>query len=444
MNKLGTQVDGSGRPSGAALKRGALVAASVGAAFLGGAVFSRPLQAGRFNPYQKLGVFTKVLAHIETHYVEDIAETDLMYGAARGLTDVLDPHSRFMDPAEYEKLKKETEGGEEVIGIGIDVEKRKSRLVIVSPIEGSPAAAAGIEPGDIIKRIDGAEVANLEFDDVVARMQGSPGSEVVLVVDRRGRDMTFRMKRARYELKAVEGRMLEDGVGYIKIRMFAATADSLLEAMLEQLKSSTAGGLRGLVLDLRRNPGGLLDQGVKVADRFVADGLIVKTAGKGGRIMDESRAHSRGTWLGFPMIVLVDGGTASAAEIVAGALQDHGRAIVLGTQTFGKGSVQTVIDIDGCGPKPCGLKITVARYYTPSGRSIQGQGITPNVIVESTAPARDPGDADLPKERDLQKRLRNEQGDRTVETKRLDDYQLQMALDYLRSWSVFARQMVKG
>ena len=444
MNKVSGQARGFGSRTRGSVKRWAPVGLSVAAAFFGGALFARPGHAGRFNPYQKLGVFTKVLSHIENHYVEDIAETDLMYGAARGLTDVLDPHSRFMDPAEYDKLKKETEGGEEIDGIGIDVEKRKSRLVIVSPIEGSPAAKAGIEPGDVIKRIDGAEVANLEFDDVVSRMQGPAGSEVVLVLDRRGREMTFRIRRARYELKPVEGRMLGDGVGYIKIRMFAATTDTLLQALLEQFKAQVAGGLRGLVLDMRRNPGGLLDQGVKVADRFVADGLIVKTVGKGGRVMDESRAHSRGTWLGFPMVVLVDGGTASAAEIVAGALQDHGRAIVLGTQTFGKGSVQTVIDVDGCGPKPCGLKITVARYYTPSGRSIQGQGITPNVIVDATAPATDPGEADLPRERDLQKRLRNEQGDRAVETKRLDDYQLQMALDYLRSWSVFAKQMVKG
>lgn len=410
------------------------------AAFAAGAIFSRPLEAGRFNPYQKLGVFTKVLSYIESHYVEDIAETDLMYGAARGLTDVLDPHSRFMDPVEYGKLKQETEGSEQINGIGIDVEKRKNRLVIVSPIEGSPAAKAGIEPGDAIKRVDGAEVANLEFDDVVSRMQGPAGSEVVLVIDRRGRDLTFRIRRARYELKSVEGKMLTENVGYLKIRIFSSTTDTLLQEQLEQLNRKVPGGLRGLILDLRRNPGGLLDQGVKVADRFVADGLIVKTAGKGGRIMDESRAHSRGSWLGFPMVVLVDGATASAAEIVAGALQDHGRAVVLGTQTFGKGSVQTVMDVDGCGPKPCGLKITVARYYTPSGKSIQGRGITPNVIVDATAPPVDPTEADIPRERDLQKRLRNEQGDRTVEAKRLDDYQLQMALDYLRSWSVFAKQ----
>src|SRR3954471_700337 len=414
------------------------------AAFAGGLIFARPLSAGRFNPYQKLGVFTKVLSYIETHYVEDLSETDLMYGAARGLTDVLDPHSRFMDPEEYGRLKRETEGNEEIEGIGIDVEKRKNRFVIISPIEGSPAAKAGIEPGDVIKRVDGVDIATLEFDEAVARMQGPGGSEVTLVVERRGRELTFRIRRAKYEVKAVEGHMLEDGVGYIKLRVFAAGVDTAMEKLLDQFsKNQKAGGLRGLVLDMRRNPGGLLDQGIRVADLFISDGLIVKTVGKGGKVMDEAKAHSRDTWLGFPMMVIVDGATASAAEIVAGALQDHGRAVVLGTQTFGKGSVQTVIDLDGCGAKPCGLRITVARYYTPGGRSIQGQGITPDIVVEATAPAPDNSDADLPRERDLKNRLRNEQGDKAVAAKRLDDYQLQMALDYLHSWSIFAKQAHK-
>ena len=365
-----------------------------------------------------------------------------MYGAARGLTDVLDPHSRFMDPEEYGKLKQETEGNEEIDGIGIDVEKRKSHLVIVSPIEGSPAAKAGIEPGDVIRRVDGVDVGPLEFDDAVARMQGPPGSEVALVVDRHGRELTFKIKRARYELKPVEGKLLEDGIAYVKIRLFSATTDTMLGELLDQLNAKSK-GLRGLVLDIRRNPGGLLDQGIRVADRFIADGLIVKTVGKGGHVMDEAKAHKNGTWLGFPMVVVVDGATASAAEILAGALQDHGRAVILGTQTFGKGSVQTVIDLDGCGAKPCGLKLTVARYYTPSGRSIQGQGITPDVVVEATAPQPDPDEAELPRERDLRKRLRNEQGDKVLAHQRLDDYQLQMALDYLRSWSLFAKQTGK-
>ena len=421
-------------------RRAAVHVLSTAAAFSAGLVFAPPLSAGRFNPYQKLGVFTKVLSYIESHYVEDISETELMYGAARGLTDVLDPHSRFMDPDEYGKLKKETEGNEEIDGIGIDVEKRKNKFVIISPIEGSPAARAGIEPGDVIKRVDGVEVSSLEFDDAVARMQGPAGSEVALVIDRRGRELSFRIKRARYEVKSVEGKLIDDGVAYIKIRVFSSTTDGALGDLLDQL-SAKSKGLKGLVLDLRRNPGGLLDQGVRVADRFIADGLIVKTVGKGGHVMDEAKAHSRGTWSGFPMIVLVDGATASAAEIVAGALQDHGRAVVLGTQTFGKGSVQTVIDLDGCGGKPCGLKLTVARYYTPNGRSIQGQGITPNIVVDATAPPPDPGEADLPRERDLHKRLRNEQGEKAAEAHRLDDYQLQMALDYLKSWSVFSQQL---
>src|SRR5215467_13635902 len=202
------------------LQRAAVLVLLVGSAFSAGMVFSRPSAAGRFNPYQKLGIFTKVLSYIETHYVEDISEQELMYGAARGLTDVLDPHSRFMDPEEYGKLKKETEGNEEIEGIGIDVEKRKNRLVIISPIEGSPAARAGIEPGDVIKRVDGVDVGALEFDDAVTRMQGPPGSEVVLIVERRGRDITFRLRRQRYELKPVEGHMMEDGIAYVKIRLF--------------------------------------------------------------------------------------------------------------------------------------------------------------------------------------------------------------------------------
>jgi carboxyl-terminal processing protease len=422
--------------------RAGVLALLVASAFGAGMVFSHPLSAGRFNPYQKLGVFTKVLSYIETHYVEDVQEQELMYGAARGLTDVLDPHSRFMDPEEYGKLKQETEGNEEIDGIGIDVEKRKTHLVIISPIEGSPAAKAGIEPGDVIRRVDGVDVGPLEFDDAVARMQGPPGSEVTLVVERKARELTFKIKRARYELKPVEGKLVEGGIAYIKIRLFSATTDGMLGELLTDLNAK-AKGLRGVVLDLRRNPGGLLDSGIKVADRFIAEGLIVKTVGKGGHVMDEAKAYKSNTWLGFPMVVVVDGATASAAEIVAGALQDHGRAVILGTQTFGKGSVQTVIDLDGCGAKPCGLKLTVARYYTPSGRSIQGQGITPDVVVEATAPPADPEEAELPRERDLHKRLKNEQGDKQIEAQRLDDYQLQMALDYLHSWSVFAKQTAR-
>jgi carboxyl-terminal processing protease len=418
-----------------------LVLACSGASFLGGLVAAQPLFAGRFDPYRKLSVFTKVLSYIESNYVENIAETDLMIGAARGLTDVLDPHSRFMDPEEYDRLKRETEGDEEITGIGIDVERRKTGLVVVSPIEGSPAFRAGIEPGDLIKKIDGTDTESLEWDDAVSRIQGPAGSEVTLVLIRRDKELTYKIKRERFEVKGVEGRVLEEGYGYVKIRVFAASTDGKLQESLEDLKRKTAnkGGLRGLVLDLRRNPGGLLDQGVRVADRFLAEGLIVRTVGKGGREMDRQMAHARGSYLDFPMVVLVDGATASAAEIVAGALQDHQRAVIMGTQSFGKGSVQTVMEVDGCGAKPCGLKLTVSRYYTPSGRSIQNHGITPDVFVEASAPALPPEEG-LLREKNYDRHLRNDQGDLPPPRKRLADHQLQVALEYLRSWAVFQKQ----
>jgi carboxyl-terminal processing protease len=415
------------------------------AAFAGGMAASRPIVAGRFDPYHKLTIFTKVLSYIENNYVEDISESELMYGAARGLTEVLDPHSRFMDPDEYEKLKQETEGNAEIIGIGIDLEKRKRGFVVVSPIEGSPAWRAGIETGDLIERIDGADAAPLDWNDAIARIQGAAGSEVVLVINRRGRSITFHIKREKFEVKAVEWRMLAEGYGYIKLRVFSSITDARVLEGLEDIEKQCAktGGIKGIILDMRHNPGGLLDQGVKVADRFIADGLIVRTVGKGGKEMDRQMAHSRGTWMGFPMVVLVDGATASAAEIVAGALQDHERAVVLGSPTFGKGSVQTVMTVDGCGPKPCGLKLTVSRYYTPSGRSIQGQGIVPNIVVDATAPPSDTGEGEMVRERNFDRHLRNEQGEKPIEVKRLSDYQLQVALDYLKSWAVFSKQSVK-
>ena len=297
-----------------------------------------------------------------------------MYGAARGLTDVLDPHSRFMDPEEYGQLKKETEGNEEIEGIGIDVEKRKNRFVIVSPIEGSPAARAGIEPGDVIKRVDGVDIATLEFDEAVSRMQG-PARQRGLAGRRPPRARAVVPHQAR-ALRG-EGRRGPAARGRRRLRQDPRLLVEHRRRPGRAARSAVGQGQGrcvGLVLDMRRNPGGLLDQGIRVADRFIAEGLIVKTVGKGGHVMDEAKAHSRGTWSGFPMIVLVDGATASAAEIVAGALQDHGRAVVLGTQTFGKGSVQTVIDLDGCGGKPCGLKLTVARYYTPKRAIDPGAG----------------------------------------------------------------------
>jgi carboxyl-terminal processing protease len=416
-----------------------LVCALTAAAFAGGLLVARPTEAGRFDPYRKLAIFTKVLSYIESNYVENVSETDLMYGAARGLTEVLDPHSRFMDPKEYDRLRRETEGDAEIEGIGIDLEKRKSGLVVVSPIEGSPAHRAGIEPGDVIKKIDGVETASLDWNGAVSRIQGAPGSEVELVIDRRGDARSFRIRREKFEVKTVESKYFDGGYGYVKIRIFSSNTDAKLNEALEDLQAKAKGSLRGLVLDMRRNPGGLLDQGVRVADRFLTEGLIVRTVGKGGREMDRQVAHARGSWMGFPIVVLVDGATASAAEIVAGALQDHKRAVIMGTQTFGKGSVQTVFSLDGCGPTPCGLKITVSRYFTPSGRSIQNHGITPNVVV-GTAEVADEQDDDIVREKDFDRRLRNPQAEPPRKTSKLGDHQLQVAIDYLKSFEIFIGQ----
>jgi carboxyl-terminal processing protease len=433
------------RPQARPRRRFWLITLCCLASFAGGAVVSQPLLAGRFDPYKKLSVFTKVLSYIEMNYVENVSESDLMFGAARGLTDVLDPHSRFMDPEEYDRLKRETEGDTEITGIGIDLERRKRGLVVVSPIEGSPAYKAGVEPGDLIIKIDGTAADSLEWEEAVGRIQGPEGSEVVLAIERRGKPLTFRIKRERFEVRSVEGRLLEDGYGYIKIRIFSSNTDSKLLESLEDVKkrSESKGGLRGVILDLRRNPGGLLDQGVRVADRFIAEGLIVRTVGKAGREMDRQMAHTRGSWTGFPMVVLVDNATASAAEIVAGALQDHQRAVIMGSQTFGKGSVQTVMEIDGCGAKPCGLKLTVSRYFTPSGRSIQNQGITPDVFVDANAPREPDGDEESLREKNYERHLRNDQGDVPPPRKRMADHQLQVALEYLRSWAVFQKQAGK-
>src|SRR5688500_18724153 len=237
-------------PGRARLSRLGVIAACCLACFAGGVLASRPLFAGRFDPYKKLSVFTKVLSYIEMNYVENVAESDLMFGAARGLTDVLDPHSRFMDPEEYDRLKRETEGDTEITGIGIDLERRKRGLIVVSPIEGSPAYKAGIEPGDLIKKIDGTDADSLEWEDAVARIQGPDGSEVVLVVDRRGKEHVFRIRRQPFEVRSVEGRMLDDGYGYVKIRIFSANTDTKLLEALEDIKkkSEGKGGMRGLIL----------------------------------------------------------------------------------------------------------------------------------------------------------------------------------------------------
>jgi carboxyl-terminal processing protease len=418
----------------------AVLAASAGAAFTAATASALPK---KFSPYHKLNIFTRVLSYVENNYIEDADQDKLIYGAIKGMLATLDPHSSFMDPQQYREMKAETNG--QFGGVGLEVEMRDGLLTVMATIEGTPAARAGIATGDQILKIEEMSTRGLTMDDAIARMRGKKGTAVKLTVVRKAWPEPHLIALVRDDIKVenVTFRTLEPGYGYVRVRQFSENTERDLEAALDRLDHDSPGGKqRGLVLDLRNNPGGLLDEAVRVADLFIESGLIVRTEGKGGRVIDEEKAHVRGTRLGFPIICLVNGGSASASEIVAGALQDHNRAVIMGTQTFGKGSVQTVIELDD----GSALKLTIARYYTPSGRSIQENGISPDVVVEKLHLADlKPDHTDEPdkKERDLAGHLKNTQAavahaDRPAARTPNDDFQLQTAVDYLKAWQIFS------
>ncbi len=348
-------------------------------ATLGGFLAVRVAQAARdpAGPYRKLDVFSHVLSLIENNYVEPVDETRLLYGAVDGMVRTLDPHSNFMDPRSYAALKQETEG--EYGGVGLELATRGDEVVVVAPIDDTPASRAGFQPGDRLVEIDGRAVQGWRESEAVRALMGLPGTKVIIKAQRAAwsEPRSFTLVRDVIHIVSVEEKLFDRKLAYVRIKSFQDRTDVYLRKALESLRDESGGELSGVILDLRHNPGGLLDQAVKVADRFLDGGVIVTTKGRSGKHVEVEKAHPKGTEPRSPMVVLVDGGTASASEIVAGALQDQGRAVVIGTRTFGKGSVQTVIELeDGSG-----LKLTVARYYTPSGRSIQeheGRGRRPD------------------------------------------------------------------
>ncbi len=314
-----------------------------------------------------------MLSLIENNYVEPVDEGRLIYGAIDGMVRTLDPHSNFMDPRAYSAFKEETDG--EYGGVGLELGSRGEQIVVVTPLQDSPAARAGFMPGDLVLEIDGLSTRGMREDEAEHALNGPPGTRCVVKLSRDGwsEPRSFPLIRDVVRIVSVEEKLFDKKFGYVKIKSFQDRTDLYLRRALDGLRAQAGGELKGLILDLRRNPGGLLDQAVKVADRFLTEGVIVTTKGRGGSHVEVERAHAKDTESPYPLITLVDEGTASASEIVAGALQDSGRGLIVGTQTFGKGSVQTMIDLeDGSG-----LKLTIARYYTPSGRSIQEQGITP-------------------------------------------------------------------
>ncbi len=392
------------------LRRLALLSA-LAASFGAGALVSRRADADppRASPYRRLGVLSQVMAHIENSYVDPVNEDRLVDGAIRGMVSSLDPHSSYLNPEEYALLESDTAG--EFGGVGVEIDARGDYLTVIAPIPNSPASRAGVRAGDELLSIEGRDARGLDVDEAVRRMRGAPGTRVRVVLRRRGVTEPLRLTLVRevVRVSSVESRMLPERVGYIALKSFQDRASVEVDRALDALTREAGGNLQGLVLDLRNNPGGLLDEAVFVADEFLQSGVIVSTRGRDGTAQDEARAHPAGTRPAFPIVVLVNEYSASAAEILAGALQDHHRATLVGTRTFGKGSVQSVIDLADGGA----LKLTIARYFTPSGRSIQAQGIAPDVQVEQVelpeAPAE--GSAAAPeRERDLDQHLPNAEG----------------------------------
>ncbi len=337
--------------------------------------------------YKALETLARGLYYLESMYVEPdrVTQDKLVQSALKGVVEKLDPHTMLMPKRQFNQLTSDTQG--KFGGVGVIVSQERGRLIVVSPIEDTPAFKAGMKSGDEIIAIDGVDLQKMKNSDAMDRMRGEPGSKLKMTVQRKDvvEPLTFVLVREIIKVKSVRSQNLGPGISYARISSFQENTSAELE---EALKKGGGSELKGLVLDLRDNPGGLLDQAVRVSDLFIESGVIVSTVGRDPARVEREFAHKRDTYASFPIVVLVNGGSASASEIVAGALQDHERALIVGTTTFGKGSVQTLISL----PDGSGLKITVARYFTPKDRSIQAKGIQPDIIVakEAAAPAATP------------------------------------------------------
>ncbi|MGC9576169.1 MAG: S41 family peptidase [Desulfobacterota bacterium U4-17] len=402
----------------------------------------RVLALPKENPdrYEKLKIFTDVLAYVERNYVEKVGTEKLIYGAIQGMLQSLDPHSSFMSSDVFKELQVETKGSFE--GLGIEITVRDGVLTVVSPIDDTPAFRAGLKAADQILRIDGELTKDMPLMEAIKRLRGPKGTKVTLTIMRKGwtEPKEFQITRDVIPIASVKYEKLQDNLGYIRIKSFQESTAQDLEKALRDLEG-VPGGLRGLLLDLRNNPGGLLPQAIEVADKFIGEGLIVYTEGRQER--KEYRAHQEGTRSNFPMVVLVNGGSASASEIVAGALQDHRRALLLGSPTFGKGSVQSIY-----GPLEdgSGLRLTVALYYTPKGRNIQAKGIVPDVRVEEDEWEYKPSGKRVVREKDLSRHLETtkEKEDKSAKEaegglaeEHLKDIQFLRGLELLKGLTLF-------
>ncbi|HPR02975.1 MAG TPA: S41 family peptidase [Deltaproteobacteria bacterium] len=419
-----------------AILPGLIVAGLVGLLLL---QHTEALNAETPGIFPELQKFTDCLDLIDKYYVEEVTPGKLIEGAIKGMTSTLDPHSTYLSKEDYKEMQISTTGS--FGGLGIELGLRDSQLTVITPIEGTPAFKAGIRPGDRILKIDSTATTDMSLEEAVKLLRGPKGSKVTLTIGRESEEKPIEVTitRAIIHIDSVISQTLEPGYGYIRIRNFQVdTSDAVRKAMQGMLK---AGTLKGLVLDLRYNPGGLLDQAIAVSDLFLNDGKIVYTDGRKPEDRVEYKAHKEGTYNGFPIVVIINGGTASAAEIVSGALQDNNRAVIVGVRSFGKASVQTIRPLqDGSA-----LKLTIARYYTPSGRSIQAKGIEPDVVVEQKVASQETTQTFV-REKDLRMHLEPkgdesaDQGDIPGGQVNLEkDFQLKYGLDMLKTWEVFHR-----
>jgi carboxyl-terminal processing protease len=396
------------------------------------------------DTYESLEAFANIISIVQKHYVDEVSAEQLVQGAIDGMMMSLDPHSAYLTPELYKELQVDTRGT--FGGLGIEITVRDEVLTIITPIEDTPAFRAGVKPGDQIMKIDGQLTKGMSLMKAVSMMRGPKGSQVSLTLRREGATEPVEVKLTRevIRVKSVKDAKLYEGrYAYVRLAQFQEGTSRELESAIDKLKGQLKGrALEGLMLDLRNDPGGLLNEAVKVADLFLDAGLIVYTEGRVGSQKQRFLAHNDGTEPGLPMVILVNEGSASASEIVAGALQDHRTAVVVGTQTFGKGSVQTILPLDD----ESALRLTTARYYTPSGRSIQATGITPDVVVEPAVQVASAGDRFQVREADLSGHIENRQAKATDAAPEppAADPQIERGLEMLKSWQVFSRTRDEG
>jgi len=393
-------------------------------------------------PYEDLRTFTEIFGRIKQDYVEPVSDKKLLEDAVRGMLSGLDPHSAYLAADEYQELKEGTTG--QFGGLGIEVTMENGFIKVVSPIDDTPAQRAGLKTGDLIVRLDDQPVKGMTLTDAVKMMRGEPGSKILLTVVREGEEAPLKINLIRdvIKVKSVKSRMLEKGYGYLRISSFQSGTGEGLKDSLAALKKENGADLKGLVLDLRNNPGGVLNAAVEVSDAFIKSGLIVYTEGRIANSEMRFNAAPDDLINGAPIVVLINAGSASASEIVAGALQDQKRAVIMGEKSFGKGSVQTILPTSN----GAAVKLTTARYFTPSGRSIQAEGIEPDVaLAHVKLESLDKVDFKPVKEADLSRHLQNgkaaddakkEGQSKEEEAPELKDYALYEALNLLKGISI--------